>query len=63
MNVRISIFFTPKPDIVGYSDDKRNDETVSSIEGFNCAESVFQVISPSWIKENTIKFEPEREIC
>jgi len=32
MSIRISIFFTSNPDIIGNSDDKRDDESVASIE-------------------------------
>jgi len=32
MRIRISVFFTSKPDIIGNSDDKWDDKSVASIE-------------------------------
>ena len=45
VSIWISVLFATQPDVVRYSDDERNDESVSTVDTFDCAESVFQIVS------------------
>ena len=45
VSIWISVLFATKPDIVWYSDDEWNDESISTVETFNGAESVFEIVS------------------
>jgi len=45
VSIWISVLFATQPDIVRYSDDEWNDESVSTVETFNGAESVFEIVS------------------
>jgi len=59
MSIRIAIFFTPDPDVIWYSDYKRNDKSIAAVKRFDCAEAIFQVVSSGGIEENAIEFKPE----
>jgi len=59
MSIGIPVLFTPEPDIIWDSYDKRHDKAISAVERFDCAKAVLQVVSSGGIKENAIKFKPE----
>lgn len=59
MGIWITIFLAPYPDVIWNSDDKREDEAISAVEGFDCTESIFEIISSGGIEEDTIKFKPD----
>ena len=59
MSSWVPVLFTPEPDIIRDSDDKRNDKSIATVERFDCAEAIFEVITSRGIEENTIEFKPE----
>ena len=59
VGIRITKFLASYPDVIWNSDDKRNDEAISAVEGFDRAESIFEIISSGGIEEDTIKFKPK----
>ena len=59
MGIWITIFLAPYPDVIWNSDYKWKDEAISTVEGFDSTESIFEIISSGGIEEDTIKFKPK----
>src|SRR5215471_9630830 len=59
MSIWITIFLASYPDVIWNFDNKWNNETISAVEGFNSAESIFEIISSRRVEEDTIKFKPD----
>jgi hypothetical protein len=59
MSIWVPVLFTPEPYVIRDSDNERDDKSIATVEGFDCAEAIFEIIAPRGIEENAIEFKPE----